>query len=226
VHPGRTVTVRVVDPWGASLRDVTAFGWRAPRLVGNECIRGDGSFTVRDLDAAWPRRVFLHHPERELAGFLDLTGNESGDVTARTSPCGSILGRVVDRAGMPIAGANFGLVYDDAQGIPHIAFPAGKWVPTDDETKRDQRTLPSVEPRSPINIKESSSEDGRFRIRQVVPGAKCHLHIIVPQAVRRLGLKAPRQEGKKLLHELTISAGQVVDLGDVRILPEELRGVR
>ena len=158
---------------------------------------------------------------------MDLTGGESGEVTARLSPCGSIVGRVVDRARMPIAGARFRLVYDDAQGIPHIAFPAGKWVPTDDETRRDPNApSPFVEPRSPVNIKESSGEDGRFRIRQVVPGAKCHLHIIVPQAVRRLGLKAPQHEGKKLLREMAISAGQVLDLGDVRILPEELRGNR
>ena len=68
VKPGRTVTVRVVDPMGKSLEGVTAFGLRELRLH-SEGIRGDGSFAVHDLDPAWPRRVFFHQPERDLAVF-------------------------------------------------------------------------------------------------------------------------------------------------------------
>ncbi len=222
VHPGRTVTVRVVDPAGEPLKGVRAFGVREPRLAGSNCIRGDESFAVQDLDAAWPRRVFFHQPERALAGFLDLTGNEPGDVNARLSPCGSILGRVVDRAGTPIAGALFRLVYDDGQALPHIAFPSGQWVPTRDEAIRDQRTHADPVPINPVNVGETSGEDGRFRIRHVVPGARYHLRIIINQAGRRLGLKAPPHRSKKLLMEGTLSAGQALDLGDVRILPEEL----
>jgi RNA polymerase sigma factor (sigma-70 family) len=223
LRPGRTVAVRVVDPLGVSLNGVTAFGCRAPTSDGSGCIRGDGSFAVRDLDPAWPRRVVFLHPERDLAGFRDLKGDESADVTTRLSPCGSIVGRVVDRAGMPIAGAHFSLVYDDAQGIPHIAFPAGRWVPTYEEAKRDQRTRAIVEPRDGATINETSSEDGRFQIRHVVPGVRYHLGIVINRAARRLGLKAPQNEGRKRVHEQALSAGQVLDLGDVRILPEELR---
>jgi RNA polymerase sigma factor (sigma-70 family) len=222
VHPGRTVTVRVVDPAGEPLKGVRAFGVREPRLAGSKCIRGDGPFAVQDLDAAWPRRVMFLQPERDLAGFLDLTGNEPVDVTARLSPCGSIVGRVVDRADAPIAGALFRLVYDDGQALPHIAFPSGRWVPTRDEAIRDQRTHADPVPINPVNVGETSSEDGRFRIRHVVPGARYHLRIIINQAGRRLGLKAPPHRGKKLLMEGTLSAGQALDLGDVRILPEEL----
>ncbi len=226
VHPGRTVTVRVVDPSGQSLPNVTAFGSREPSLAGSELTRGDGSFAVHELDAAWPRRVFFHQPERDLGGFLDLTGNESGDVTARLSLCGSIVGRVVDRAGMPIAGAQFGLVYDDGQGIPHVSFPAGRWVPTAQEAIRAQRTQSQFVPNSPINLHETSGEDGRFAIRHLVPGARFHFQVIITQASRRLGMRAPRELGKKLLLKRAISSGQVMDLGDVRILPEELGGRR
>jgi RNA polymerase sigma factor (sigma-70 family) len=221
VKPGRTVIVRVVDPLGNSLQGFTAFGLREPTLNpwGS---RGDGSFGVHDLDAAWPRRIFFHQPERDLACSLDLTGNESGDATARLAPCASILGRVVDGEGKPLAGAQFSLVYDDAQGIPHIAFPTGRWVPTDDEAKREKRTNAYFEQSDPVG--ESSGEDGRFRIRQVVPGPKFHLHIIIHQAGRRLGPKAPANRGEKLLRETALAAGQALNLGDVRVLPEELRG--
>jgi hypothetical protein len=220
VKPGRTVIVRVVDPLGKSLQDVTAFGLREPR--SDWSIRGGGSFAVRDLDAAWPRRVFFHQTARDLACFLDLTGNESGDATVRLSPCGSILGRLVDGEGKPIASARFSLVYDDAQGIPHIAFPTGLLVPTDDETKREKRTNAYFEQRGPVTINETSGEDGRFRIREVVPGAKFRLLLIIDQAGRRLGPNAPNYRGEKLLLEIALVAGQVLDLGDERILPEEL----
>ena len=89
LRPGRTINVRVVDPLGKSLQGVAAFGLREPRLDSGG-IRGDGLFDVHDLDAAWPRRVFFHQPERDIACFVDLTGNEAGDVTARLSlACGS-----------------------------------------------------------------------------------------------------------------------------------------
>ena len=135
-----------------------------------------------------------------------------------------VIGRVVDGEGKPITGAKFDLVYDDAQGIPHIEFPTGWWVPTDDETKREKRTNAYFEQRGPVTINETSGEDGRFRIREVVPGAKFHLHIIIDQAGRRLGPKAPANRGEKRLRETALAAGQSLDLGDVRILPEDLRG--
>jgi RNA polymerase sigma factor (sigma-70 family) len=224
VRPGRNLIVRVIDPMGNSLKGVTAFGFREPTL-NSWAIRGDGSFVVHELDPDWPRRIFFHAPERNLAGFLDPSGNESGDATVRLSPCGSILGRVVDGEGKPIAGSQFALVYDDAQGVPHIAFPTGSWVPTDEEEKREKRINPYFEANSRrVNRSETSGEDGRFQIRGVVSGAKFHLSIIMNQAARRLGPKAPADQSEKLLCETTLTADQALDLGDVRILPEELRG--
>jgi RNA polymerase sigma factor (sigma-70 family) len=224
VKPGRNLIVRAVDPMGNSLKGVTALGFREPTL-NSWAIRGDGSFVVHELDPDWPRRIFFHSPERNLAGFLDPSGNESGDATVRLSPCGSILGRVVDGEGKPIAGAQFALVYDDAHGVPHIAFPTGSWVPTDEEEKREKRINPYFAGNSRrVNRSETSGEDGRFQIRGVVSGAKFHLSIIMNQAARRLGPKAPADQGEKLLCETTLTADHALDLRDVRILPEELRG--
>ena len=226
LHQGRTISVRVVDAKGEALRGVTAFGLRNPTANAAEIMRGDESFAVHDVDPGWPRRVFFYQPDRDLAAFLDLAGNEPDDVTARLSTCGSIVGRVVDRAGMPLPGAHFGLVYDDVRGVPHIAFPNGRWVPTGNETVRDRRTRDDFVPPSPINIAETSDKDGRFQIRHVVPGRDATFTSIIDNASRQLGLKAPPHEGKKLVHEGAVSAGQVVDVGDIRIRPEELRGKR
>jgi hypothetical protein len=98
-------------------------------------------------------------------------------------------------------------------------------VPTEEEEKREKRINPYFESNSRrVNRSETSGEDGRFQIRGVVSGAKFHLRIIMNPAARRLGPKAPADQGEKLLCETTLTADQALDLGDVRILPEELRG--
>ncbi len=186
-------------------------------------IRGDGPFTVRNLDPAWPRRVMFLSPSRGLAGFRDLTGNEGPAVTITLVRRASISGRVVDRAGIPITGVELSLVYDDARQLPHIGFPNGKWVPTVGEMMRDQRLHPDSETARSINLVTSASKDGRFRIANVVPGVRCHLQIVVLNA-RRLGMKAPRGQGRKPVFDRVLSAGEDLDLGDVRVVPEELRG--
>ena len=128
-----------------------------------ESLRGDGPFPVRNLDPGWPRRVMFLSPAKGLAGFRDLTGDEGAAVTVRLDRCASITGRVVDRAGMPIAGVNLSLVYDDSKNQPHIGFPNGKWVPTPEEMMRDQRLHPDAETHRAFNIVTKSSKDGRFR---------------------------------------------------------------
>jgi RNA polymerase sigma factor (sigma-70 family) len=226
LHRGRTVNVRVVDLKGEPLRSVMAFGLRHPTAKVGHTGRGDESFAVHDLDVASPRRVFFYQPDRDLGAFVDLAGNEPADVTARLAPCGSIVGRVVQRASTPLADAHFGLVYDDAHGVAHIAFPSGRWVPSAVEAVRDRRTGEDIVPVSPINLEQTSDKDGRFQIRHVIPGARYHFQVVIDNPRRRLGLKAPVQTSKKLVHEHAIVPGQVLDVGEVRIVPEELRGRR
>jgi RNA polymerase sigma factor (sigma-70 family) len=223
LHPGKTVMVRAVEPSGRDLPGVIAYGLQDPTLEKAENICGDGPFPVQNLDPGWPRRVMFLSPARGLAGFRDLTGDEGAPVTVRLYPGASITGCVVDRAGMPIAGVDLSLVYDDPKNQPHIGFPNGKWLLTAEEMTRDRRLRPDAETLRSINIVMSSSKDGRFQIRNVVPGVRCHLQVIVPNA-RRLGMKAPRGEGKKPVFDRTLSAGETLELGDVRIVPEELRG--
>jgi RNA polymerase sigma factor (sigma-70 family) len=225
LHPGKTVVVRAVEPSGRGLSGVIAFGLEDPISAKAESVRGDGPFPVRNLDPGWPRRVMFLAPGRSLAGFRDLTGDEGGEVTVRLDRCASITGRVVDRAGTPIGEVGISLVYDDPKNKPHIGFPNGKWVPTFEEITRDGRLHPDAVTVRPLNLVSSSSNDGRFQIPGVVPGVKCHLQVVVTNA-RRLGMRAPRGEGKKPVFDRALSVGENLDLGDVRVVPEELRGKR
>jgi hypothetical protein len=217
--------VRAVEQSGRGLSGVIAFGLEDPISAKAESVRGDGPFPVRNLDPGWPRRVMFLAPGRSLAGFRDLTGDEGGEVTVRLDRCASITGRVVDRAGTPIGEVGISLVYDDPKNKPHIGFPNGKWVPTLEEITRDGRLHPDAVTVRPLNLVSSSSNDGRFQIPGVVPGVKCHLQVVVTNA-RRLGMRAPRGEGKKPVFDRALSVGENLDLGDVRVVPEELRGKR
>jgi hypothetical protein len=82
-----------------------------------------------------------------------------------------------------------------------------------------------MESRWPVNIVARTSQDGRFQLPNVIPGVRCHLQIVVPNA-RRLGMTAPPGQGRKSVFDRALSAGENLDLGDVRIVPEELRGKR
>ena len=86
-------------------------------------IRGDESFAVHDLDSAWPRRVFFYQPERDLAGFLDLAGNEPVMSPPGCHHAARLSGGSWIERGQADRRHHFGLVYDDAQGVAHIAFP-------------------------------------------------------------------------------------------------------
>ena len=174
LHQGRTISVRVVDTKGEALRGVTAFGLRNPTANAAEIMRGDESFAVHDVDPGWPRRVFFYQPDRDLAAFLDLAGNEPDDVTAGCQRAARLsAGSWIER-GSP-SRHHFGLVYDDVHGVPHIAFPNGRWVPTGNETVRERRARDDFVAPSPINIAQTSDKDGRFQIRHVVPGARLPL---------------------------------------------------
>ena len=73
--------------------------------------------------------------------------------------------------GTPLADAHFGLVYDDAQGVAHIAFPVGRWVPSAEEAFAIDERAKILFPASLINLEQTSDKDGRFQIGHVVPGA-------------------------------------------------------
>jgi hypothetical protein len=225
LHPGKAIAVCPVDSAGRGVSGVIVSGLYDPMLETAASASGNGPFLVRNLDSTSPRRVMFLSPPTGLAGFRDLTGDEGAQVTVRLNRVASITGRVVDRAGTAVAAADISLIYDDAQQKPHIGFPNGKWIPTREEIMRDQRLHSEMESRWPVNIVARTSQDGRFQLPNVIPGVRCHLQIVVPNA-RRLGMTAPPGQGRKSVFDRALSAGENLDLGDVRIVPEELRGKR
>jgi hypothetical protein len=61
-------------------------------------------FTVEGLNPRVPRELSFYHGEKRLGKTLALRGEQPEALTVRLVPCGEVIGRVVDRAGKPVAG--------------------------------------------------------------------------------------------------------------------------
>lgn len=151
VQRGQTMTVKIEDtdgkpPKGTTIAKVTD-GWPGAIPVK------DATCTVFALDPKKPRRLLFYHAQRNLAGALTVRGDEKEPPVARLNPTGSVTGRVLDREGQPIAGADVDLSSPDADARELYR-------------QLDQR-------RKMIH----TDKDGRFRIEGIVPDVKFHLNI-------------------------------------------------
>ena len=101
LQPARTLHGTVVGPDGEPLAGVAVVGLTA--LPDDEMLEGS-SFTVTGLNARSDRELFFHHRGKGLGKILTLRGDETGPLTVQLDPCGSIMGRMVDRDGKPVPG--------------------------------------------------------------------------------------------------------------------------
>ncbi|MGP0062865.1 MAG: sigma factor-like helix-turn-helix DNA-binding protein, partial [Isosphaeraceae bacterium] len=151
VDPGRTLTLTVVDPDGKPVGGVTATG--LTDLFSNiEYEQESPTIEIRALDPSKPRRVTITHAGRKLVGSVYLKGDETGSMTFRLQPWGTITGRVIDEDGQPRGGlglTNLGRIY----------YP---------EQANDRGILPASTVSPGIRI----GRDGRFRIEGLVPSLK------------------------------------------------------
>jgi RNA polymerase sigma factor (sigma-70 family) len=119
LDPGRTVAGKVVGPDGQPLAGVTVAGLtgrldqRAPTLAG-------AAFTLQAVLLDDRRSVVAVHAEKKLSGSVVVRGNEKEPVVLRMDRWGAVTGRVVDKDGDPIPGAEVHLFYNDRPGTGQL----------------------------------------------------------------------------------------------------------
>jgi RNA polymerase sigma factor (sigma-70 family) len=141
--PPLTRTGTIVGPGGKPLSGVTAIGVdSSPATGGWHSTLKSANFTVRGLHPERTRQLFLHHKEKNLGRYLELRGEQSEPLKVELQPCGSVVGRIVDKDGKPVAGT---VIYFCRRGYGAF-WPGGFQVKT--------------------------GQDGRFRAEGLVPTQK------------------------------------------------------
>jgi RNA polymerase sigma factor (sigma-70 family) len=99
LQPARSRAGTVVGSDGQPLAGVRVVGLTAiPDIELLEC----ASFTVVGLNPGRSRNLFFHHRGKDLGKVLTIRGDEPEPLTVQLDPCGSILGRLVDKSGRPV----------------------------------------------------------------------------------------------------------------------------
>lgn len=155
------------------------------------------SFEVKHLNPGESRRLYFHHVERNLAGSLEVNGSDNTPIVVKLRPAGSIQGRILLENGDPAAevevssGSRAATKQPVGVMPPHVINP-----PTAGGLLRREQ--------------HSTDNEGRFTIGGLVPGD--HYSLKVTRDSQLLGTA---------IENVTISAGETKDLGDLTILTPE-----
>ncbi len=141
---GRTVKGTVIDPDGKPLAGSRIEGLQDFFRSWSYQPSPAAEFTVEGLGPGAERDLLVIHPERNLAGAYTVKADETGPITVKLEPCGTVTGRLVDTGGLPFA--QIELTCD---------------MPFNDKSHA-YGSLPK-----PIK----TDKDGRFRAAGLVPGA-------------------------------------------------------
>jgi RNA polymerase sigma factor (sigma-70 family) len=101
LHPARPLRGTVVGPAGESLASVKIYGLTS--MPDAEVLQS-AAFTVEGLNPRVPRQLIFYHEQKRLGKVLTLRGEQTTALAVRLAPCGEVIGRLVGRAGKPVAG--------------------------------------------------------------------------------------------------------------------------
>jgi RNA polymerase sigma factor (sigma-70 family) len=136
LQPAHHVQGFVVGPDGKPLDDVECCGLSGlPRV---DVIKG-GSFTVLALNGQTERVLYFRQAKRKLGRLYPLPGNAQEPVQIELYPLGTIIGRLVDAAGKPVANAF--AQFDCKGGTNEITT---RWPITDGDGAFRLEVLPEV----------------------------------------------------------------------------------
>jgi hypothetical protein len=107
LRPAKTLAGRVIGPDGESLEGAIAFGLTV--TPGAKKLSG-ADFLAEGLSPGRPRAVSFYHRGRGLGKVLTVRGDEVRSLTVRLEPCGQVIGRLLDKAGHPVAGVDIAFI--------------------------------------------------------------------------------------------------------------------
>ncbi len=105
VQAARPLPGRVIGPDGGPLSGVRVCGLTSIPDPNVPTLK-TASFVVEGLNPQRTRELSFYHKERNLGKCLTIRGDQAKPLQVQLEPCGEVIGRVVDRAGKPVAGVH------------------------------------------------------------------------------------------------------------------------
>jgi RNA polymerase sigma factor (sigma-70 family) len=208
--------------------DTTLLGLK-PVAIDHGDQYSPGKCQIVGLAPSEARRLFASTHDQQFAGLFVVKGNETGPVTVKLRPTGTITGRVVDRNGRPIVGVSFQTLFDDGPGRPGTFVHGGSShrMRTKAEMDRGGRTSGFYRDKlQSLTGSEKTDDQGRFRLTGVLPDVPFDLNVQL--------LTPANPKGQRFILGLvpvarpTVKPGQTLDLGDLQAIdqrsPEPRRG--
>jgi RNA polymerase sigma factor (sigma-70 family) len=106
VQSARTLRGTVAGLDGKPLTGVRVVGLIA---TPEDEVLGSASFTVMGLNPRRSRDLCFRHEKMDLGKYLTIQGDETNPLTVQLEPCGTVVGRILDKAGKPIPGVHVGV---------------------------------------------------------------------------------------------------------------------
>ena len=140
---GRTLKGKLVGPDGEPVAGALMAGHgRATSRYGPTRPLPSAEFEVHSSGPKGKCGLLFYHEAKQLAGAYVVKPDEAGPVTVRLEPCGTLSGRLVDRGGLPQAGA--WLTSDRPYREEGLAVRKG--VAPDADQDRQGRAVPDLGP--------------------------------------------------------------------------------
>jgi hypothetical protein len=155
---GRTLEGMLVGPDGEPVAGAVMMG-AEDDLQGawSERPLPTAEFEVHSLGSQRKRGLLFYHEAKHLAGAYVVKPDEAGPLTVKLEPCGTWSGRLVDRGGLPQAGA---------------LLICNRRIPVEDFADLDKTLDQGALPAS-----MRTDKDGRFRFSGLAPGLKYNLEV-------------------------------------------------
>jgi|GEM_PF-4310805 len=181
---GEGIIGKLVDAKGKPVRKTK---WWQPNRNYGDVLESD-EFAVQGLQEDEERRIVFRHEKRRLGAVIEVDKKSVTPLNVTLRPYATITGRLVDKAGKPVAGARY------------AALTLGTSAAM--KRREEDGSRPKHEPI--VCGQGETDPDGRFRIDDLIPGHKSEL------AAGRRGDRMP-----KALKQLALRSGESRDLGDV-----------
>ncbi len=185
--PGRTQHIKIAASDGRPVRGHGILCLQAGSLAG-ETVKGS-EWTFIHVNPGKAESLIISHADRSLGATVDLKGDEPDPVQLVLQPCGTVTGRLVDEDGKPRR--------DVSLAVNQRYISRGS--STGSERMDGLKTGP----------------DGRFRIKDLVPGLTYNLEVIKPNEKNY----SFRAEGYLYKNHWTVKPGETIDWGDVQVKP-------